>query len=296
MRVLLATDGSANSLEAIQQANRILSPQQDRLLIFYSAPGREVAQAADQATADHARQALADDVFSRALSILPEWENCVETIKAQGDPRFEILNAADSQAADLIVVGARGLSPIKRLFLGSVSHSVAHAAKVPVLVARKNPLRSPDDPLHILLACETAETGRQLAEFVRRFSWPANAIGQLLSAYLILPNWSTSAPRSQEVEDLIAVWVRQQKEEMQLARGQLAALNQSLPSAFHTSPPMHVEGSAEQQILELAKQQKSDLIIVGSRSSTFFGRLFLGSTASALLAHAPCSVMLVRHT
>jgi len=296
MRVLLATDGSENSLEAIRQASRILSPAQDRLLVFYSAPGKEVTQGADQATVKQARQALADDVFAGALSILPGWKNRVETIKAQGDPRCEILNAADTHAADMIVVGARGLSPIKRLFLGSVSHSVAHAAKVPVLVARKSPLRSSEDRLHLLLACETAETGRQLAEFVRQLSLPADAVGQLLSAYLVLPNWSTTAPRSQEVQELIAVWVQQQKEEIESARAQLAALNQSLPPAFHGLPPAYVEGSAEQEILELARQQKSDLIIVGSRSTTFFGRLFLGSTASALLTHAPCSVLLVRHT
>src|SRR5262245_61251763 len=109
MRVLIATDGSENSLEAIRQASQILSAQRDRLFIFYSAPGYEMVALGDPATADRARQSLTDEVFARARSIVPDWADRVEIVKAQGDPRYEILNAADRQAADLIVVGARGL-------------------------------------------------------------------------------------------------------------------------------------------------------------------------------------------
>jgi nucleotide-binding universal stress UspA family protein len=239
---------------------------------------------------------LVDEVFARARSTLADWTDQVETIKAQGDPRCEILTAAESQTADLIVVGARGLGAVKRLLLGSVSHSVAHAAKVPVLVVRTNPARSAADPLRILLACESAETGRKLAEFVGNFNWPATAIGQVMSVYLTFPNWSVNTPRSKEVEDLIAVWVRQQKDEMRAEGQQLEELNRVLPRAFHQSPPKYVEGSAEQKILETANEQHSDLIVVGTRTSTFLGRLFLGSTSNAVLAHAPCSVLLVRNT
>src|SRR5262245_65786613 len=99
MRVLLATDGSENSREALRQASQILSSQRDDLLILYSAPGYEMATLADPAAADRARQSLTDDVFARARSTLPNWSDRVETVKAQGDPRCEILTAAESQAA-----------------------------------------------------------------------------------------------------------------------------------------------------------------------------------------------------
>ena len=44
----------------------------------------------------------------------------------QGDPADCILSAADDQATDLIVMGSRGLSDLKGLFVGSVSHKVSH--------------------------------------------------------------------------------------------------------------------------------------------------------------------------
>ncbi|MGA7097226.1 MAG: universal stress protein, partial [Acidimicrobiia bacterium] len=43
-----------------------------------------------------------------------------------GIPAYEIVAAAKKQDVDCIVMGRRGLGDIKGLFLGSVSHKVAH--------------------------------------------------------------------------------------------------------------------------------------------------------------------------
>ncbi len=50
----------------------------------------------------------------------------VDTSSHQGDPARVILEQADKQGADLVVMGSRGLSDIKGLVIGSVSHKVAH--------------------------------------------------------------------------------------------------------------------------------------------------------------------------
>ena len=48
----------------------------------------------------------------------------------------EILKAAESSGADLIVIGSRGLTGFKEKVLGSVSNAVVHRAKVPVLTVK----------------------------------------------------------------------------------------------------------------------------------------------------------------
>jgi nucleotide-binding universal stress UspA family protein len=54
-----------------------------------------------------------------------------------GDPDEEILKFCDEQGGfGLIVMGSRGLGPIKRRLIGSVSESVVRHANCPVLVAR----------------------------------------------------------------------------------------------------------------------------------------------------------------
>ena len=55
-----------------------------------------------------------------------------------GDPGFEIARYANSSkyGIDLVVIGTRGHSSIKEMFLGSVSNYVLHKSKKPVLLAR----------------------------------------------------------------------------------------------------------------------------------------------------------------
>jgi nucleotide-binding universal stress UspA family protein len=47
-----------------------------------------------------------------------------------------VLETADHEGADLIVMGSRGLSDLAGLVLGSVTHKVLHLARCPVLVVR----------------------------------------------------------------------------------------------------------------------------------------------------------------
>lgn len=52
----------------------------------------------------------------------------VETLLVDGDPADQILRCIDERDVDCVVMGSRGLSDIKGLFLGSVSHKVMNRA------------------------------------------------------------------------------------------------------------------------------------------------------------------------
>ena len=49
----------------------------------------------------------------------------VDILQAEDDPATEIVKTAEQHRADLVVVGARGLTGLKRVLLGSVSRRVA---------------------------------------------------------------------------------------------------------------------------------------------------------------------------
>jgi nucleotide-binding universal stress UspA family protein len=59
-----------------------------------------------------------------------------EHVLESGDPAEAVLRAAEHTGADLIVLGSRGLGPLRGLWLGSVSHKIAQLAPTPVLTVR----------------------------------------------------------------------------------------------------------------------------------------------------------------
>ena len=54
----------------------------------------------------------------------------------EGVPSSAILQYAKEYCCDLIVIGNRGLGPIREWMLGSVSHHVVQQAQIPVLVVK----------------------------------------------------------------------------------------------------------------------------------------------------------------
>ncbi len=61
-----------------------------------------------------------------------------------------------------------------------------------------------------------------------------------------------------------------------------------------TIHPVVLRGSPPKTIATFAREKDADLIVVGTHGRTGLGRLFMGSTAEALLRQAPCHVMVVK--
>ncbi|HEY2769686.1 MAG TPA: universal stress protein [Solirubrobacteraceae bacterium] len=56
------------------------------------------------------------------------------------------------------------------------------------------------------------------------------------------------------------------------------------------------QGDAADAIIDVAEEQRSDLIVVGNRGMTGAKRFLLGSVPNRVSHHAPCSVLIVRTT
>jgi nucleotide-binding universal stress UspA family protein len=60
----------------------------------------------------------------------------VETVVLEGNPSHEIIEFADNNNIDLIIMGTLGKTGFDRFLLGSVAEKVTRNSKVPVLVVR----------------------------------------------------------------------------------------------------------------------------------------------------------------
>ena len=91
-------------------------------------------------------RAVLEDEEREAVERLEEWRRDAErhahvpvrAVVRVGDPATEIVEYADEEGCDLVVVGTHGRGGIPRLVLGSVAERVVRHAHVPVLVARNH--------------------------------------------------------------------------------------------------------------------------------------------------------------
>ncbi|MFN5757430.1 MAG: universal stress protein, partial [Planctomycetia bacterium] len=147
MKILIAVDGSPSSLDAVSLAGRLLHPATDEVAIFFSPLEVEKKLAGrSEALVEGAAAAVIDEAVKRLPANMAKK---VEPITSSQPPAVGILASAETWKADLIVVGARGMSTVERLLLGSVSRAVIHGAHLPVLVVRSAP---PADGMRVL-AC-----------------------------------------------------------------------------------------------------------------------------------------------
>jgi nucleotide-binding universal stress UspA family protein len=84
--------------------------------------------------ADDERE-LAEDVVRRAEQRLRGSGVSVTAATRLGDPADAVLAVADELDADLVVVGNRGMTGVRRYLLGSVAGRVAHHARCSVHIA-----------------------------------------------------------------------------------------------------------------------------------------------------------------
>ena len=101
------------------------------------------------------------------------------------------MRLAEEIDADLIVVGSRGLGPIKRFALGSVSEGVVHHATCPVLVTRGGKEAWP--PARILIGDDGSEAARRAGTLASEIGGLFGARGLLVHAYPELPEIDLTA-------------------------------------------------------------------------------------------------------
>lgn len=141
MKVLLAIDEDAASEEAVNQVGVRRWEEGSTVRVLHVVgefvpPAQELWHDAG-GDLDHAREEIKErstDLTERVGGWLREQGLTVETAVRDGDPGPAVVDEAKGWGADLIVIGSRGHSGLRRLLEGSVSHYVVDHAHCPVEV------------------------------------------------------------------------------------------------------------------------------------------------------------------
>jgi nucleotide-binding universal stress UspA family protein len=278
-RILLATDGSEDAALALRAAVDLSTRTGSELHVVhawqafpeYSHPSIAMATDASQ----HERQ---------AQKVLFEQLDKIEAAGADADgahlkrqrPIEAIVGLGEELGADLVIVGSRGLGPVKRLVMGSVSEGVVDLASCPVLVLRGDDGVWP--PARIVVGEDGSSSVRKAAEL-------AASMGRLFGAEVLLVRVHpvilpmTEASKLSQASTSIPEEVRVYHELALMQRARKLEDEVGLRPRFRV-----VEGEAASVLLAVAEERgQPALIAVGRRGLGLLDRLRLGSVSTKVL-------------
>jgi len=213
----------------------------------------------------------------------------------RGSPADRILDRAAALPADLIVIGTHGSRGFERLVLGSVTERVLRRASCPVLTVPPRAHATSRLPFRRLLcAIDFSEPSVAALQFAASLAVESGAALTLLHVV----EWPWHEPPAPDFAALPApqgaalAEYRRYRETM--ASAELEAL---LPVAVGAAGPRTTllrHGKPYAQILEVAAEEGSDLIVVGVHGRNRIDMSLFGSTANQIVRGATCPVLTLR--
>jgi nucleotide-binding universal stress UspA family protein len=202
----------------------------------------------------------------------------------QGTPVDAILDLCEELRPGLLVMGSRGLGPVERLMVGSVSEGVVHHARCPVLVIRGGDEAWP--PKRVVVGDDGSEGAGCAAGL-------AAGVAGLFGAELVLVRAHRTPPKP------IGGWSAQDRRRFDEARSkELEALNgqaETIEGAVGRRPIARVvDADATLALLQATElgDEDSTLIALGSRGLGTLGRVRLGSVSTNVLRAARGPVLI----
>lgn len=134
MKIGVAIDGSQNALRAVEHAVKTagMFPEAELKMIYVV----DFNTANDERMSKEDTETIRERVTQPAMELAQQAEIHVELVVFEGDPAQRILQYADANRLDHLVIGSRGLNVVQEMMLGSVSHKVIKEAQCPVTIIK----------------------------------------------------------------------------------------------------------------------------------------------------------------
>lgn len=143
--------------------------------------------------------------------------------------------------------------------------------------------------MKILVGVDESTYSQAAVDYVRRMSWPAGTTVRLVAVARTPVILSTEmyAPGLSYDDQVM-------KAEVDFRKGLVEKAEKSLAAAGFLVSSEVVTGDPRLELVEVARREKADLLVVGSHGRSGLARLLLGSVAAHVVTHSPCSVIVVK--
>jgi nucleotide-binding universal stress UspA family protein len=285
MKTILAVDGSDNSYEAVHALKYFARAEQLTLLHALDVPRPAFPILLSKMAEDNYKsleQSMREDgerLLDRVQSLLPLHAGPTTKHLRIGSPAEVIVSMAEEQKADLIVMGARGLGPIKERLLGSVSHRILTLAPCATLIVN-GPVKAMKQ---ILLPLEGPSDAEAAIRFLQLKPFHAAVELTLMT---VLP-WTEPPWPSGAAEAAAAAATEMLEKQTEYIEG----VAERLCAIGYKAHGVALLGTPSTMILQEAATLRSDLILMGTRGRQGITRFVLGSVSHAVLHQMPCPVL-----
>jgi len=209
-----------------------------------------------------------------------------ETATREGEDTYKyIVEEAGKQKSDLIIMGRRGRTGLKRLLMGSVTARVIGHSSCNVLVV---PKEAKVGFGRILVATDGSKYSKAATEVAVSI---AKRRGGSLVVVSAAPSESVSPmdiASSQMPKDALA------KEALGVAEKNVKDVKALAEKEGVKCEGFVIGGHPYEAIVDMAKEKKADLVVVGSHGRTGLERLFMGSVTERVVGLSPCAVLVVK--
>ncbi len=277
-KILVAVDGSDSSKNALRQACKIARDDESWITVLTTIPLFE-----DQFDTLNMKEKVSrtlreegDRVLARMKKIAEEEDTCIISMLKEGNAFEMILDTAEEDNFDLIVVGRRGMSRIERTLMGSVSASViAHSKKDILVVPRETIL----EWKNILLPTDGSRYSNAAVDKAIELAANYNSTITAVSVVDVTDEFSSEAPEA--VKELMQN-AKQFVEEVRKRAGGINILT------------LIKEGETYEVIINLARELMSGIIVMGSHGRTGIKRFLMGNITEKVIGYAGCPVLIVK--
>jgi nucleotide-binding universal stress UspA family protein len=295
MRILVAYDGSTYADAAIDDLLYSGLPQDADVIVLSAVEwplmtpkswgmvetGFPAELEADVKSAER----LAEQGRDRLRKHFPKW-NIQALASPAGHASTAILDKANDWPADLIVAGTHGRTGLARVVLGSVSLKLVREAACSVRIARP---RNAGLPVRILIGDDGSPEAEAAVNQVRGRIWPAGTELRVVAVHeLLVPVETVNIAMDP------ALYGKINEDEHNRLKLVLERDAKTLAIPRVQVLPVLDEGDPKDTLVTEARNWNASSIFVGARGISRVERILLGSVSSATVAHAPCTVEVVR--
>jgi nucleotide-binding universal stress UspA family protein len=283
-RILVATDFSVGALEALEFASGLAERFESKIFLVHAIPSGVLRYVAPAGLEDAIRQAK--NFAAEEMQRLVNKAGCANRVQQEilcGDGVWPMLQQfAAAQDVDLIVLGTHGRTAANKRLLGPVAEETFRLALRPVLTVgprSESPAEVFPQIRRILYATNFKPHAERAASFAYALEREHGA--RLTVLHVVEESGSGPEGGDEMVRDFL-----------------MQRLKKGIPASYaeKADPAFQVRfGEPGDEILALAREERSDLIVLGVRAGKVGPGHLPSAIAYKLACQSPCPVLTIRY-